>query len=493
MPTTLTPQPLHEIHADALLVPYRRGEHPWGASGTALNAALGDSLQALADHGNLPGQLGHVTPLFPSNSATPRVLLVGLGSETPTLHDLRHAMGDAARAARTLGAHHLAAAADDTLIASSSAADTVQAIVEGVQLGLYRYHRDSTHTPTTTPLTISAGNPTTLAASKAAGARADAGVAGVLLARELVNRPPNVATPSHLADVAEQLAATHGFHVTIGDHAWIEREKMGLLLAVTQGSGVEARFIVLEHNPSGSAEAPRVLVGKGVTFDSGGLSIKTRDGMVPMKSDMAGAAAVLGVMDAIGRLQVQQRVVAIIPASENMLDARGYRPSDVHTASDGTTIEIISTDAEGRLLLAEALVYARRFNPRAVVNVATLTGAVVTSLGRNTAAGLFGNDDTLQAALQNAARATNERVWPLPAWDDYLQDIKSDVADMKNSSGEPVAGAPVAAVFLKHFVRYPWAHLDIAGMALRKGVRGFETSGATGYSVRLLLQWLLDT
>ena len=214
--------------------------------------------------------------------------------------------------------------------------------------------------------------------------------------------------------------------------------------------------------------------------------------MEAMKSDMAGAAAVLGAMDAIAALGSEERVIALIPTTENVLDAHAFRPADVITTAAGITVEIISTDAEGRLLLADALHYARRFSPRAVVDLATLTGACVVALGRGTAAGLFSNDPELQRRIERAAHATGERVWPLPLWQEYLDDIRSDVADLKNSSGAPHGGACVAAAFLREFVAYPWAHLDIAGMALAEKGRGEITRGGTGYGVRLLTEWVME-
>jgi leucyl aminopeptidase len=205
---------------------------------------------------------------------------------------------------------------------------------------------------------------------------------------------------------------------------------------------------------------------------------------------MAGAAAVLGAMHTLGQLRTPRRVVALIPATENMLDAHAYRPADVLTASNGLSIEIISTDAEGRLLLADALVYAQRYAPRAVVDLATLTGAVVVALGENTAAGKFCNHPDLGRELDEAAAASGERLWPLPLWPEYLDDLKSDVADMKNSSGKPRGGAPVAAAFLQRFTDYPWTHLDIAGMNTTSRTHGYQVRGATGYGVRLLVHWV---
>ncbi len=265
---------------------------------------------------------------------------------------------------------------------------------------------------------------------------------------------------------------------------------MGAFLAVAQGAGFSPKFIVIEHNGDRTDLPTIVLVGKGITFDTGGISIKPSADMGAMKSDMGGAAAVLGAMKTVGLLDLPLRVIGITPCTENMPDANAYRPADVITASNGKTIEIISTDAEGRMVLADALVYARQYEPDAVVDLATLTGAAVVALGAGMAAGLFSTTDNLRDKLLNAGQATQERLWPLPLWDDYKKAIESDVADMKNSGGR-MGGVATSAIFLKQFVDYDnWAHLDIAGMALAEKSQGYVTRGGTGFGVRLLVDFL---
>jgi leucyl aminopeptidase len=234
-----------------------------------------------------------------------------------------------------------------------------------------------------------------------------------------------------------------------------------------------------------------VLVGKGITFDTGGISIKPSENMGAMKSDMGGAAAVLGAMEAVGRLDLSLRVIGITPCTENMPDANAYRPSDIITASNGKTIEIISTDAEGRMVLADALVFAERYKPDAVIDLATLTGACVVALGSGVAAGLFSNDDSLRDRLLTASGQTFERIWPLPLYDDYRRTINSEVADMKNSGGR-TGGVGTSAVFLKEFTNYSWAHLDIAGLATTDKATAYAPVGATGFGVRLLTAYLRD-
>jgi leucyl aminopeptidase len=318
---------------------------------------------------------------------------------------------------------------------------------------------------------------------------AEAVVAGVALARDLVNMPPNVGTPSKMAEVARDMAGGHGMAVTVGDRKWAARHNMGAFLGVARGAGEPPAFIILEHNGERDDLATVVLVGKGVTFDTGGISIKPTQDMERMKSDMAGAATVLGMMKTAALLDLPLRLIGLCPCTENMPDAHAYRPADVLKASNGKTIEIISTDAEGRLLLADALVYAGRYAPDAVIDLATLTGACVIALGKGMAAGLFSNDDELCRRLTEAGTASHERVWRLPLWEEYQEAIKSETADIKNSGGR-WSGVSSSAIFLKQFTDYPWAHLDIAGMALADKDSGYTPAGATGFGVRLLAEFL---
>jgi leucyl aminopeptidase len=275
----------------------------------------------------------------------------------------------------------------------------------------------------------------------------------------------------------------------IGDRAWAEAHHMGAFLAVARGAGDEPRFVVLEHNAERSDLPTIVLVGKGITFDSGGISIKPSAEMWRMKNDMGGAAAVLGALKAVGQLDLPLRVVGICPCTENKPDAHAYRPADVITASNGKTIEIISTDAEGRMALADALVYAGRYEPAVVIDLATLTGTAVSALGQMVAAALFSNADPIRDWLVAAGTATHERVWPMPLWPDYPERIKSPVADMRNSGGR-TGGLGTSAAFLQHFTDYTWAHLDIAGMALTDKNAGYIPAGGTGFGVRLLVRAL---
>jgi leucyl aminopeptidase len=323
----------------------------------------------------------------------------------------------------------------------------------------------------------------------------DAGCAiadGVKLTRDLVNLPPNVCDPAYLAKAVDEAAQAVGLKIEVLEKRQMEALGMGALLGVAQGSQTPPHFIILEHNADKADELDTiVLVGKGVTFDTGGYSIKTGEGMVGMKADMAGGAAVIGAMRIIGALKVPLHVVGLVPAADNMISGNAYRPQEVLRASNGVTIEIISTDAEGRLLLADALVFASRYKPAVVVDIATLTGACVVALG-----GVFSSDDKLRDALMNAASRTSEKIWPLPLFPEYDKMIESQAADIKNTGGR-FGGAATAAAFLKHFVDYPaWAHIDMAGMAGIDNVGGSNdnpyvpSKGATGFGARLLADFV---
>lgn len=311
-------------------------------------------------------------------------------------------------------------------------------------------------------------------------------VAGVEFAREWGNRPANHATPSLLADAAKTLAKLPRIECKVHDLAAVKRLGMGAFMAVARGSEEPLRFIELKYNGAAKSQAPVVLVGKGITFDTGGISIKPAAEMDEMKFDMCGAASVLGTFRALAELQPTINVVGLIPACENMPDGRAVKPGDVVTSMSGQTIEILNTDAEGRLVLCDALTYSARFKPTAVVDIATLTGACVIALG-GVRSGLFANNDGLAAALQEAGDAAQDLCWRMPLDDDYAEGLKSNFADMGNVAGR-AGGSITAAKFLQKFVGdTPWAHLDIAGTAWRSGA----AKGSTGRPVGLLVHYLL--
>jgi leucyl aminopeptidase len=311
---------------------------------------------------------------------------------------------------------------------------------------------------------------------------------GVDLARNLGNRSPNLCTPTHLANVARELGKSHSsLRVQVLAEAEIKRLGMGAFLSVTAGSDTPPRLIVMHYRGAGAAEKPVVLCGKGITFDTGGISLKPPPKMDEMKFDMCGAAAVIGTMASIAELRLKANVVGIVPACENMPGGRATRPGDIVTSMSGQTIEIINTDAEGRLILCDALTYAKQFKPACIIDVATLTGACVIALG-GLYTGLFSADDRLAEALTAAGRRANDEAWPLPVREEYGESLRSNFADFANS-GAREGGASIAAQFLSRFVdATPWAHLDIAGVAWLQG----NAKGATGRPVGLLVDFLLD-
>jgi leucyl aminopeptidase len=311
--------------------------------------------------------------------------------------------------------------------------------------------------------------------------------AGVNITKDLGNLPPNICTPSYLAERAVELAQQYGMTCTVLEEKDMRALNMGSLLSVAQGSEQPPKLIVLEYRGASATDAPVALVGKGITFDTGGISIKPAANMDEMKYDMCGAASVLGTLKAIGEMKLRANVVGIIPTCENMPSGRATRPGDIYTSMSGQTIEVLNTDAEGRLILCDALTYAGRYNPSAVVDIATLTGACVIALG-NHASGLFANSDQLARELLNAGKYTHDRAWQLPLWDDYQKALDTNFADIANVGGRE-GGAITAACFLARFTRdYKWAHLDIAGTAWKSG----KDKGATGRPVPLLTQFLLE-
>jgi len=485
---------IHEAAADTNAVKLYEGvTTPGGATG-AVDRALDGAISELIANGDISGKTGEIAVLYPRGAIqAKRVLVVGLGKQDSfDLEGVRKVAAAAIKKAAEVGAEKIATIVHGAGIAGLPMGASAQATVLGSLLASYAYKadklgQDDKNSVESLTLVEFDGSKITDCES---GAEAGQAIArGVYLARDLVNMPPNVATPTKMAKVAKKIGQKYGMKVTVGGRKWAAKHDMGAFLAVAKGAGEKPKFIVLEHNAGENNLDTVVLVGKGITFDTGGISIKPSQGMGKMKSDMGGAAAVLGAMRAVGELNLPLHVVGITPCTENMPDADAYHPADVIKASNGKTIEIISTDAEGRMVLADGLVYAARYNPAVVIDLATLTGACVVALGKGVSAGLFSTEDELRDALFEAGQATHERVWPLPLWDDYKEFIKSDVADLMNSGGR-FGGVGTSAVFLQEFTDYPWAHLDIASMALNDKASGYTSRGGTGFGVRLLVEYL---
>lgn len=486
---------LAAIETPLLVVPVFDSEAADPAA-DALDQALGGAIAAIRARGDLRGREGETLVLYPAAGAVSaeRVLLLGIGKHAAvTVEKLRRAGGTTAKQAARLRASAAVIALPPTALDAREAA---RALAEGATLGAYTF-TELKAPPEDQPAAVELSVLRIAVASEgdrdaaAEGARVGEIVGrGANLARNLGNLPGNIATPSRLAQVAKEIGGRWGMAVTVLGPAEMEAEGMGALLAVARGSGEEPRLMVLEHRGGAGGDKPLVLVGKGLTFDAGGISIKPAQGMEDMKFDMCGGAAVLGAMQAIGELGVKANVVGIVPSSENLLGDKAMKPGDVFRAASGKTIEVVNTDAEGRLILADALHYAQRFDPAAVVDAATLTGACVVALGHHTS-GLMGNDDALLDELRAAGDRSGERCWPLPMLDEYREQIRSDYADIKNSGGRP-GGAITAGWFLRDFAgTAPWAHLDIAGTAYGDGKIAYLTKGSTGAPTRLFVEWVL--
>jgi leucyl aminopeptidase len=472
--------------ADAVMVSAFEGA-PLAGAAAALDSALNGALSDLLTDGDFSGKPEQVAVLYPRGVIPARrVILVGLGKAAAFTADAaRRGVAAALLKARELKVKHAASALFGEGLALDAAA---QVVAEGALLAAYHFRGqksgdETPNLPTRLDLIVAEGEQNAVSEGIRAGIAISA---GVRLARDLVNQPPNVCNPAYLANAAAEMAQATGLKCQVLGKAQMEALKMGALLGVAQGSVNEPRFIILEHNGDRTDLPTLVLVGKGVTFDTGGYDIKTFEGMSTMKGDMAGGAAVIGALGAVAGLNLPLRVIGLIPTADNMISGAAYRPSDILTASNGVTIEIISTDAEGRLLLADALVYAQRYQPAAVVDIATLTGSCVTALGEGVAAGVFSTDDRLRDRLVAAGTSAAERVWPLPLYPDYDRKINSLVADIKNSGGS-YSGVGTSAAFLKRFVaNLAWAHIDMAGMTFNLPETPYAPAGASGFGVRLL-------
>ncbi len=486
-----------------LAIPVPEGDAPLSGWAAEADERLGGALSAARAAGDFRGKEEDGALFYLGGGEAPeRILFLGMGKVGDlTPETLRKVAGRAVRRAEglrltgvTLALPHLEAESG-----SPDAAASLEAVAEGLILAAWDFRElrsepkaDDPPPPLVTSgvLALPEGFPLKAAEVQDALRYGIAAAEGANLARTLQMRPGNVATPTHLAGVALQLADQYHFESRILGPREMAKEGMGALLSVAAGSDEEPRFIVLEHRGGKEGEAPLVLVGKGLTFDTGGVSIKPAAGMEEMKFDMSGGAAVLGAMKAVGMLGVKGNVIGVVPSSENTISGKATKPGDVIRTREGKTVEVINTDAEGRLILADALSYAKdHFEPAAMVDCATLTGAVVVGLG-NQAIGLMGTDDALVEELRAAGEHSGERCWPLPLWKEYRKQLDSPVADMKNVGGR-AAGTITAGIFLKEFTgEVPWAHLDIAGTAYGDTRAPYHRNGGFGLPTRLLLAWI---
>jgi leucyl aminopeptidase len=421
-----------------------------------------------------------------------RVLLVGLGKERDFRdREFRHAIRAAVKLLNETGSYEAVIYLTEEKVKRREVAWRVEHAVVVAMDAVYRFDQmKSQPAEVRRPLrklTLSVPQRSDLGAGETAAARGLAIAHGIDLTRDLGNLPGNVCTPTYLAERAVEIGKEFpDVKVTVLERPQLEQLGMGSFLSVTNGSEQPPRFIVLEYEQSQRKQRPVVLVGKGITFDTGGISIKPSADMDHMKFDMCGAASVLGVFRAIAELKSKINLVGLVPACENMPSGRATKPGDIVKSMSGQTVEVLNTDAEGRLILADALTYAERYEPEAVVDIATLTGAMVIALG-HVAAGLFSNSDALARALIGAGDDAYDRAWQMPLWEDYQEGLNSNFADFANVAGR-AGGSITAACFLSRFTKkYDWAHLDIAGVAWKEG----KEKGATGRPVPLLTTWLL--
>jgi len=482
---------IHEVAANSLVLLVTSFDAPTSKTLKALDVAANGALTAMARSGEFSGAQGQIVALFrPAGFQAERVILVGLGdAECVDADSYRRAVGRLSRrneffSYRTATIH----------LGNLDEATCYQAAVEGYLLGSYqllehksgdaRQSRSKLH-----EITLAINNHRLRRRLEGAIAKGVIAAEAQRRTRDLAATPANKLTPRIFAQTAQRLARTHGLDIKVLDSRAIAKERMGALMAVGQGSAEAPRFVVLKYQGGPKAQKPVVLVGKGITFDSGGLSLKKADKMWEMKGDMTGAAVVLSTVVAATQSKLKLNLVGLMPLAENMPSSKATRPGDIVTTRSGLTVEIINTDAEGRLILADALDYADEFDPQAVIDVATLTGATLYILGYS-GAPILGNHDELQRRISKASKITAEKVWPLPIWDDFRRSLDSDLADLVNSAGK-TAGTATAAAFLENFIGdWPWAHIDIAYVDVEPKGRPYAPRGTTGIGTRLLISLL---
>jgi leucyl aminopeptidase len=466
MQIKVQPGDISTVQADAIIVNLFEGVTSPGGGTGAVDQAMGGAISQLIAAGDIRGKAGEVTLVHTLGKLpSPRVIVAGLGKQADfSVDKVRSMSGELARFLRRNRLKTAATIAHGAGIAGLPAEECGAAIAEGTLLGLYRFlrHKKADDESDVESLTIVEHDNANLTAIQRGVDR------GVILAeatnfcRDLANEPSNYLTPTEMADRAQAMADKTGLECEIHGPDWLREKGMGGVLGVAKGSEEEPRFIVLRYRGGGDS-SPIGLVGKGITFDTGGISINPAAGMEEMKGDMSGGASVIAAMGAIARLHPPINVIGVVPATENMPGGSAIKPGDVLRTMLGKTIEVINTDAEGRLILSDGLAYAREQGATAIVDVATLTGAISIALG-NVAMGAMTNDGSLYGRVKKAADAAGEKIWELPMWDEYKDQIKSEVADMKNTGGRG-AGSITAAMLLREFVEdTPWVHLDIAGV-----------------------------
>jgi leucyl aminopeptidase len=477
-------------HADMLVLPFWKAKKDVEPAFdiTPFKKILFDALESDDFH----GKEGELMFVYASGQPEKRLALLGLGEKDEiTVEKLRRAYANVTKTCHRKKLKHINLCLPKCPAMNPS--DVATGVFEGLLLPNYVFTALKKHSIKNEPpvllekATIIEGSKADLAIATKSGILSES----VNFVRDLVNGNADDVTPQHLAAAARGLEKTcKKVKTTVFDKKRIEKEKMGLLLAVNRGSNLDPAFIIIEYKNNPKSTDHTIVVGKGITFDTGGLLIKPRGGMETMKDDMAGGAAAMGIIHAASALDLKVNITAVIPTTENSVDSMSYKPGDVYTGYSGMTIEVVDTDAEGRLVLADALAYAvKNLKPSRIIDMATLTGAIMVALGEE-ASGLMSNNDVLADLLARAGSETGERVWRMPLYEEYKDLLKSDIADMKNVGGR-LGGAITAAMFLQEFVgKTPWAHLDIAGTAFHGDSRRYNPKYATGVGVRLVISLL---
>ena len=482
--------------AEVLILTHCEGEGLGKQDAAMLDRALGGALNKLVQSKEFEGKANEVL-LYHTQGTVPakRLVLVGLGKKNEvTLETIRQAMGSAAKRVRQAKVGAFAVALPTVIPGGMSRIEVAQAMVEGAILGSYQFtvYRTAAAEHAVEEMKILIPQKGQLRQVTEGIRRGVATAEATVFVRDLCNHPSNVLTPTRVAEEAKAMAKAEKVSIKILEQKEMERLGMGALLGVARGSQEPPKFIILEYNGAKKKdERPVVLVGKTITFDTGGISLKPAENMEHMKADMTGGAEVLASIRAAARLKLPLRLISILPVAENMPGGRAMKPGDVVKTLSGKTVEVQNTDAEGRLILADGLAYAMRYKPAALIDIATLTGACVVALGQF-AIGMFGSDPALKEQVRKSGQKAGERVWEMPLWEEYFEQLKSDVADMRNIGGRG-GGMITAALFLSKFVGdCPWVHLDIASTDWSERERAYIPKGPTAIGTRLLVQYLID-
>ncbi len=475
---------------NAIVIGFLQGKLSLSGKTKEINDSFGNAIGACLKNGDFRAEYAETKTLFVNKDNLRYVILAGLGEEDKyTLEKFNFLIAEISKRLRDSNTDKFGILLGSFAAGNISESQIAENAAISSLLGLHQFVEFRTKEldkikRVSEIVLVSNNNYEDLI--KKSGVIANA----IIKSRDLANTPPNVANPEYVANYSKELAKKSGLKCTILNKSEIEKLKMGCFLAVAQGSKNEPRLIILEYNGAGKSEKPIVLVGKGITFDSGGLNIKPYPSMTTMKGDKTGAVTAIHTIEVCALLKLPLNVIAITPLCENMPDAGSYRPDDVLKAYSGMTVEVKNTDAEGRMVLADALSYANKYSPQAIIDIATLTGATMVILG-SVGTPIMGNDEKLLGKIKEASKSSLDKVWELPLWDEYAELLKSEIADIKHLNEEGGAGTIIGGIFLKNFVgSTPWAHLDIASTSWAKADMGICAKGSTGVPVRLLVEVL---